>query len=239
MRPLPERVGPLHIASSYLTADQETHVGGDLYAAARIGRGTRLIIGDVRGKGLDAVDMAALVAGAFRAAAHRRSPLPELLAYLDSATCCDPSVACENRSEDDECFVTAVALDILDNDPTVRILNRGHPAPLLLSKDCVTELKADRPALPLGLGDLGDPAQAGGDIATFAFNAGDLLLLYTDGLIEARDVRGRFYPLAERVAGWGERDPGVLIGRLCDDLLAYVGGHLDDDAAMIAIERAH
>ncbi|MGW5171621.1 hypothetical protein ACWEQ1_30100 [Streptomyces nodosus] len=48
LRPLPDRLGPLHIACSYLAAGKDACIGGDLYAAARTGSRTRLIIGDLR-----------------------------------------------------------------------------------------------------------------------------------------------------------------------------------------------
>jgi serine phosphatase RsbU (regulator of sigma subunit) len=236
MRPLPEHIGPLRIASLYLTAEQEAKIGGDLYAAAHIKCGTRLIIGDVRGKGLEAIDTAALVAGAFRAAAHQRAALPDLLAFLDSAACFDHSRADEDGPDTDECFITAVGLDILDNDPIVHVVNRGHPPPLLLSDRHVTELHALHPALPLGLGEL---YPTGDDVETFPFKTGDVLLLYTDGLIEARDAHGLFYPLVERVTKWVETDPARLVSRLREDVLAHVGGRLNDDAAVIAIQRTH
>jgi serine phosphatase RsbU (regulator of sigma subunit) len=234
MHPLPERVGPLRIASLYLTAEQEARIGGDLYAAARIRCGTRLIIGDVRGKGLQAIDMAALVAGAFRAAAHQRATLPDLLGFLDGAACFEPSSAYGDAPGSDEYFITAVALDILDDDPVAHIVNRGHPPPLLLSDGRLTELHARRPALPLGLGDL---CRTGDEVETFPFKPGDLLLLYTDGFIEARDADGRFYALAERVTRWAGTDPAGFVSQLRQDVLAHVGGRLNDDAAVIAIER--
>ncbi|GLY92177.1 PP2C family protein-serine/threonine phosphatase [Actinoallomurus iriomotensis] len=235
MRPLPERIGPLRIASVYLTAEQEAQIGGDLYAAARIRSGTRVIVGDVRGNGLAAIDTSALVAGAFRAAAHQQAALPELLDFLDNAACFEPTKPDTDGTDAEECFVTAVAVDIPDDEPIVHIINRGHPAPLLLSGDRVVELTAREPALPLGLGGL---ARTGGKADSFPFAPGDLLLLYTDGVIEARDAGGRFYPLAERVAGWPRTDPGGLIARLRDDLTAHVRGRLGDDAAMIAILRS-
>jgi serine phosphatase RsbU (regulator of sigma subunit) len=231
MRPLPRRIGPLRIASVYLTAEQEAQIGGDLYAAARIRCGTRLIIGDVRGNGLAAIDTAALVAGAFRAAAHQRAALPELLAFLDDAACFEPA---GNGPDAGESFVTAVAVDIPDDQPLVRVLNRGHPSPLLLRDGSVIELAARVPALPLGLGRLSPTEE---DVETFPLLPGDLLLLYTDGLIEARDTAGRFYPLAERVAAWTGADPDTLIARLREDLTAHVGGRLSDDTAMIAVRR--
>ncbi len=73
----------------------------------------------------------------------------------------------------------------------------------------------------------------------FDFKPGDTLLLYTDGVIEARDRAGVFYPLAERVMTWPGDGPGTLVEHVRDDLLAYVGGRLGDDAAMVAIQRLH
>ncbi|WP_346770361.1 hypothetical protein [Streptomyces sp. N502] len=61
LRPLPRRIGPLRIASVYLAAEAEAQIGGDLFAAARAGQGTRFIVGDVRGKGLEAIGDAALL----------------------------------------------------------------------------------------------------------------------------------------------------------------------------------
>ncbi|WP_432040537.1 hypothetical protein [Streptomyces cucumeris] len=51
LRPPPERIGALRIASAYLAAEAEAQIGGDLYAVARTAHGTRIIVGDVRGKG--------------------------------------------------------------------------------------------------------------------------------------------------------------------------------------------
>ncbi|MCO5972719.1 PP2C family protein-serine/threonine phosphatase [Actinoallomurus soli] len=234
MRPLPARVGPLRIASLYLTAEQEARIGGDLYGAARIARGTRLIIGDVRGKGLAAVDTAALVVGAFWAAAHQRSALRDLLAFLDGAAAVDPVPADGGGPGWGERFVTAAVLDVPDEKPCVHVVNRGHPPPLLLAHGEVTELIATRPAPPLGLGDL---APEDALVDTFPFGPGDVLFLYTDGVIEARAADGAFYPLQERLRMLDEHDPGRLVERLHADLCAYTDEMLNDDVAIIAIKR--
>ncbi|MCO5988720.1 serine/threonine-protein phosphatase [Actinoallomurus spadix] len=234
MRPLPERVGPLRIASLYLTAQEEARIGGDLYGAARIARGTRLIIGDVRGKGLAAVDTAALVIGAFCAAAHQRAALRDLLAFLDGAATVELATSEEGEAGAGENFVTAAVVDIPDEEPRVHIVNRGHPSPLLLTGGRVRELRATRPAPPLGLGNLAAP-DAHAD--SFPFRPGDLLLLYTDGVIETRDADRRFYPLRERLLAWEEDDPGRLVERLHEDLCAYAADRLDDDVAVIAVKR--
>ncbi|MGW3244062.1 PP2C family protein-serine/threonine phosphatase [Streptomyces sp. NPDC001070] len=237
LRPIPRRIGPLRIASVYLAAEAEAQIGGDLYAAVRTDSGTRLIVGDVRGKGLEAVKEAALTLGAFRAVAHRQAKLPDLVAWLEQAISSELTAPAEATppAEEAESFVTAVVADIPDDEPVVRLVTCGHPPPLLLRDGRVTALEMPEPAPPLGLTHL-----AGGELAVglFAFAPGDTLLLYTDGVIEARDAAGTFYPLTGRLAGQPSGDPDALVERLCTDLLAYAGGCLGDDAAFLAISRS-
>ena len=73
---------------------------------------------------------------------------------------------------------------------------------------------------------------------TVPLQPGDALLLYTDGVTEARDGRREFYPLEERVAGLAARSGGSaedLLDLLRDDLLRHVGAPLDDDAALLLV----
>ncbi|NBE52306.1 PP2C family protein-serine/threonine phosphatase [Streptomyces boluensis] len=231
--PLPQHLGPLRVASRYLAAEAEAQIGGDLYAAARTASGTRLIVGDVRGKGMTAVGDAALLLGAFRAAAHRQASLGELVTYLDGSVCWDLAEPGET-DRSGETFITAVVLDIPDRGGHVEMIACGHPPPLVLREGRPTTMHARQPAPPLGLGELARPRY---HVDRFPFEPGDLLLLYTDGVTEARDSTGTFYPLTERVTGWTEPDPDSFLRRLQRDLLRHVGGHLSDDAAMIALQR--
>lgn len=231
--PLPRQLGSLRMVSVYLAAEDEARIGGDLYAAVRSEAGTRLIIGDVRGKGLNAVAAAARIIGSFRDAARQQGTLRELAAYLDGSVCNSRSEAVEpERTE--ESFVTATLLEIPDHEPVVRSVICGHPPPMLLRGNEIVLLDGERPAPPLGLATLTDTIYR---LGTFSFRADDRLLLYTDGVIEARNASGAFYPLAERLADRTGGNPEAFLGALRDDLLAYVGGRLDDDAAMIVIER--
>ncbi|MFE4647864.1 PP2C family protein-serine/threonine phosphatase [Streptomyces sp. NPDC056707] len=235
LRPLPDRIGALRIASLYLAAEDEAQIGGDLYAATRIEGGTRMMIGDVRGKGLAAIEEAALLLGAFREAAHQHTGLPTLAAALDqSVTRYHADFEPEDGEDSGERFVTALLLEIPEEGPISRMTSCGHPAPLLLSPGHARAVPSRHPAPPLGIGDMG-PARYTVDV--FAFEAGDTLLLFTDGVIEARDRGGAFYPLAERAAQWTGSPPEKLLHHLRRDLLAYVGGRLGDDAAIIAIHR--
>lgn len=316
LRPLPARSGFLEIASFYLPAEEEAAMGGDLFAAARTTTSTRLIIGDVRGKGLPAYSHAALLLGAFRAAAHRQATLPKLAIHLDGAVRWDSSQWVNARkvargaeagdgagaatgapaevatgaspevgdadgvagwsgpvaaaepgpgagpgpepaagtetgpgpdthtgadtdtdadADADETFATVSLLDIPDHWPVLRTITCGHPPALLLRDGWALTLRPERTALPIGLGRLaGEPDY---EVETFPFEPGDLLLLYTDGVTEARDGKGVFYPLAERAGAWSACSPEQVLRLLRADLLAHTDGRLGDDAAAVAVRR--
>jgi serine phosphatase RsbU (regulator of sigma subunit) len=234
LRPLPARTGPLSIASAYRAFDADSAIGGDLYAVARTCGATRLVIGDVRGKGLASIGSTAVMLGAFRAAAHHQLPLPELVAHLEGAVRWDSAENAGSEMDAGESFVTAVVIDIPDGEPVVHLISCGHPAPLLLRRTGVTALTVPEPAPPVGLGWMsGNPCVP----ATFPFAQGDRLLLYTDGVTETRDRNGAFYPLAERVAAWTGQAPAGLVGKITDDLVAYAATPLDDDMALVVVQR--
>ncbi|MFF3950670.1 PP2C family protein-serine/threonine phosphatase [Streptomyces sp. NPDC001902] len=238
LQPLPERIGPLRIAFDYQAAEDQARIGGDLYAAVRTPGGTRLLIGDVRGKGLPAIGDASLLLGAFRSVAYRAPPLPAMYAHLEATVSWKAAQGCAYGLDEDtavESFITAILVDFPDDRPEVRILNCGHPSPYRLAADGLAPLDPTQPAPPIGLGLL-QPSHPGVD--TFPFAPGDMLLLYTDGVTEARDASGRFYPLAERIASWpGQQTPEDLVRHVREDLLLYCGGRLGDDAALITVRR--
>ncbi|QIY60905.1 PP2C family protein-serine/threonine phosphatase [Streptomyces sp. RPA4-2] len=231
--PLPSRIGTLRLSCVYLAAEEEAEIGGDLYAAARSPQGTRVVIGDVRGKGLPAIGEAAFLLGAFREAVHQNAGLPALAGslerslsrYLDDF---------EPTDEAGERFVTALLLEIPDDDPVVRMVSCGHLAPLLLRSGRAVSAPDLAPAPPLGVG-LTDPGEV--TVAVLPFAVDDTLLLFTDGVVEARDRDGVFYPLADRVAQWVGQLPEALLRRVQRDLLDHAGGRFGDDAALIAIRR--
>ncbi|MGW4563581.1 PP2C family protein-serine/threonine phosphatase [Streptomyces sp. NPDC004561] len=231
MWPLPERIGTLRIASLYLAAEDEAQIGGDLYAATLYDGGVRVLIGDVRGKGLPAIGEAALLLSAFRESAHRHMPLADLVATLDQSV---HRYAAELEPEEEagERFVTALLMEIPDHDPITRMTSSGHPPPLLLSPGHVVTVPSLHPSPPLGV-----HTGVEHTLDVFSFEPGDTLLLYTDGVVEARDTRGRFYPLTERIARWTDDSPEALIHHVRRDLLAHAGGRLGDDAALIALHR--
>lgn len=249
LRPLPRRLGPLLISSLYLPAEEEAEIGGDLYAVAALGHCTRVVIGDAQGKGLAAVEEVGYVMSAFRRTALHQVPLAETAVRLERSMAEDIAAAARTPTADGtdtrhnrhsrfpEGFVTAVLVDIPDHGPRIEIVNCGHPPPLLLRGRDVRVLDPREPGLPLGLGNLGDAVRSPD---TAEFHIGDTLLLYTDGLVEARDPAGAFYPLQERIraGGWARLAPDELVETIRGDLERHVRRRLSDDVAIAAIQRA-
>ncbi|MFI6727605.1 serine/threonine-protein phosphatase [Streptomyces sp. R-74717] len=237
LRPPPRRIGPLQVAWLYMSAEDEAEIGGDLFAFARAEHAaTRVAIGDVRGHGLAAIGEASLVLGAFREGAHRYATLPGLVTALEDSVSRNLEDVADTERDAGEHFITCLVLEIPDDAlPTAEMINCGHPPPLLVRDQRVTVLYARQPLPPLGVSDR--PIEDD-RVDPFTFTCGDMLVLYTDGVIEARSPSGAFYPLAERVASFPATNPDTLLHHIHRDLLAHIGGHPADDAALLVIERA-
>jgi serine phosphatase RsbU (regulator of sigma subunit) len=256
LRPPPPRLGPLGFDVVYVAAAAEAKVGGDLYeAVATSAHGIRVIIGDVRGKGLGAVELATDVLGMFREQAHDACTLAELATRLDAGL-----GRGLGRHEE---FVTALLVEIDPESGRTSLFNCGHPPPLLIpaARDGsatrrVTLLEVPAPAPPLGLLALGDCSDAQ---LIHALQPDDQLLLYTDGVTEARDAKRAFYPLPDRVSVLAAKAAGSqaagkallkpvssvsgrqgqsqgLLDLVRTDLHKHVGSPLDDDAALLLVQ---
>ncbi|MFD9339856.1 PP2C family protein-serine/threonine phosphatase [Streptomyces sp. NPDC060028] len=228
-----ERIAGLHVCARYEAAQADAFIGGDLYAVQDGPYGVRLAVGDVRGKGLGAVEAVAVVLGAFREAAESEPTLEGVARRLERALAREGT----RRGSLDavEGFTTCVLGEIPADAGVVRLVNRGHPEPLLLHADGgVSALAPAELALPLGMGELGgspDRAQE------WPFPAGATLLLYTDGLTEARDAAGEFYDPEARLRGRVFPGPDELLGALSSDVRRYTGGRATDDMALLAVSR--
>ncbi|WP_345657375.1 PP2C family protein-serine/threonine phosphatase [Streptomyces siamensis] len=228
-----ERIGGLEVAARYEAAQADAFIGGDLYAVQDSPHGVRVVVGDVRGKGMGAVAAVAVVIGAFREAAEQEATLEAVAGRLERA------LAREGTRREGldafEGFTTAVLAEVPHGECVVRILNRGHPPPLLLHADgTLVTLDGGPAALPLGMGELGSwPDRA----VCEKFPHGATLLLYTDGLSEARDGRGDFYDPAERLAGRVFPGPDALLTVLAEEVRRHAGGGTTDDMALLAVRR--
>ncbi|WP_371484037.1 PP2C family protein-serine/threonine phosphatase [Kitasatospora sp. NBC_00315] len=225
--PVPARTGSGRLAVSYTSAAEAARIGGDLYEAVPLpGGSVRIIVADVQGKGLPAVRTTAVVLAAFREAAPYAERLDEVGRRIERALA--------RRTESDR-FVTAVLAEIAE-DGSVDLLNYGHPAPLVRRADGLLEsVEPQCPGPPLGLGSLTD-AGPGRDLITLA--PGDRILFHTDGLTEARDPSGEFYPVLARAgAPLSEPDPDEALARLREDVARHTRAPLTDDSAFLLFQH--
>ncbi|MFE0175898.1 PP2C family protein-serine/threonine phosphatase [Streptomyces sp. NPDC059002] len=179
-RPLPAEIGGLALAVHTNSATEGTLLGGDLYDVALTAAGPRVVIGDVRGHGVEAARIGAAVVCAFRQTAAIEPDLVRLARTLD------------HRIQDDlgdEDFVTLLLADFVPEG--VRLVNCGHPAPLRTGRR-LDLLEPPSPSPPLGL----SPRPC---LQRIMLSPEQRLLFYTDGLSEARDARGDMFPFDHQV----------------------------------------
>ncbi|MFJ5779949.1 PP2C family protein-serine/threonine phosphatase [Streptomyces sp. NPDC093094] len=237
LRPVPARLGPLRVGSLSLAAGTGAQVGGDLYEAVQTRYGVRMIVGDVRGKGLSAVRAVAVALGAFREAVHYEQDLVEVMNRCAAALRREIAVPGAYGQEILlEGFVTALVAQVPD-EPVVQLVNRGHPPPLLLHRGSASLLVPGVPSPPLGLEDLVTDLPEKPE--SHAFEPGDRLLLYTDGVIEARNRQSEFFALAEAAGEIGAGPaPQEFLEQIHQALIRHTGGDLADDVAMILADRS-
>ncbi|MET7682543.1 PP2C family protein-serine/threonine phosphatase [Streptomyces sp. NPDC005423] len=227
--PLPSRVGPVGCAGLYRAAQRGTLVGGDFFDVRDGPYGVRAVMGDVQGHGLSAVATVASLLGAFREAVLDRPDLESVAARLDRRLVVDSA-----RSRHAELFATAVLLEFSEDAGAVRIVACGQPSPVLLRDGRVTETDI-APWTPLGLG-LSDAGPLCG--RTVRLRPGDRLFLASDGVWEARNASGAFYPFAARLAALDHEDPAVLAERVWRDLLVHCPEVQDDVTMLVLTPRA-
>lgn len=225
LRPVPPVVGRFRVATRYLSAARDTTVGGDLYDVALTADGRlRLVVGDVRGKGLEAVQTAGAVLAAWRQAALGEPDPAAVAATVDDLV---------GRLLEEEEFVTAlfVELDATPGAATAAVASCGHHPPLVVAPDGAWLLETDHATTPLGL----DPRPA---VDRHPLPPGSRVLLYTDGLVEHRDERGTFFPLLEEAGALRGRALDAALDELLVRLHAFGHGHVSggDDVALVLVE---
>lgn len=225
MPPLPERVGRVGCAGFYRAAENGTLVGGDFFDVREGPSGVRAVMGDVRGHGLAAVATVVSLLGAFREAVLDQQDLESVAARLDRRLEVDAA-----GRPDGELFATAVLLEFPADARTMRVVACGHPAPVLLREGDAREITVT-PGTPLGIGLVGaDPPKE----VTVPLEPGDRLLLASDGVWEARDRSGVFYPLPDRLAALAGARGGELPTAVWTDL-DRLGYEVRDDVTMLVL----
>jgi serine phosphatase RsbU (regulator of sigma subunit) len=220
LRPVPARIGTARFAARYHSSSAEALIGGDFYDVALTPWGLRAIVGDVRGKGIDGIRLAAYTLGAFREAVFLHPDLANVARRVDER------VSAELGEED---FVTAVLVGF-SGVRDMEIVNFGHPAPVVCGPDGSRDLAPTVFTTPLGL----SPAIV---VDRFELAPGERLLLYTDGVIESRADQGSFFELAPRLPRCADAaSVDDCADWLLSEVLEHVGGHLQDDLALLVVE---
>jgi serine phosphatase RsbU (regulator of sigma subunit) len=193
--------------------------GGDIHDALVTPFGVRLLIGDVMGSGLPARETGAQVLAAWRELAVAEPSLPGIAMRLHTLIA---------RSEHPERFVTALLAGFGRGDADMVCC--GHPPPVLLRGGAASFIETF-PAPPLGLLDMTDERCT---TFTVPFGKGDMLLMYTDGVTEARDASGAYFPLTECVMAARRT---TLLDDVLDRLRGHVGDRQSDDILLLLAAR--
>jgi len=218
--PLPHIPG-WSIGAMYQPAGAENEVGGDFYDAFRVPGGWMLAIGDVTGRGAWAASITAVTRYTLRTAAALTGDPVLALATLNRALL--------SRGDLSLCSLVALAISEDPSQP-VRLAVAGHPPPLVVHGDSVSEATGKGPLL-------GAFPDAHWDLIDFSLDLGQQLVIVTDGITEAEGADGRFGEerLHEELRGAG--DPSLVMRRLEGALNAFTGGRHDDDVAILALTR--
>jgi serine/threonine protein phosphatase PrpC len=183
---------------------------------------------DAMGHGLAAAGVAAFALSAYRHSRRRGYGLLETYAAMDDAV---------GRQFPDERYVTAVIAQLDLEAGRLSWISAGHPPPLIIRDGRLSRTLRAPPAAPLGIPLEGPPPV----VTEESLQPGDLLLLYTDGLTEARHPDGQLFTLLglgdfiEREAAAGQTAPETL-RRLRHAIVDRQPGQLKDDATAVLVE---
>lgn len=220
---LPEELAGLVYARTYHSATKTASVGGDFYDLFDLDDSSvGILIGDVSGKGVEAAVLTALVKNTIRAHAHRGASPAEVLRLTNEMV---------ERYSEPGSFVT-VFFGLLDRrDGSIVYCNAGHPSVMIRrGAGDVVRLSPNSPLV----GAFPDMAFADDKSS---LEPGEVLVMYTDGLIEAR--RGPELYGEDRLGlllgSAGDRGPQETVDALLEDLTRFTGGALSDDLAILAL----
>ena len=203
-----------------------TAVAGDIYDFVQLGPSCLgILVADVSGHGIPAALVASMVKVAFSAQVDHADDPARVLAAMNQILC----------RHLEHAFVTAVYAVVNTDRQIVTIANAGHPPALLRRCDTTSPVQHDHGVM---LGCFPDAAYTNTEVAPF--RPGDRLLLYSDGVLEARDRAGQFFD-GERVARWLSDNEHTSAEQVAEaalrELTQWTGGGFDDDVTFVITER--
>jgi PAS domain S-box-containing protein len=208
--------------SLYRAAGEQTDVGGDFYDAFRVADGWMLVVGDVAGRGAPAAALTTLARYTIRTAGQLGSGPSEAFEFLNRAL--------RERGDLSLCAAVLVHLGDAGGRATARLVCAGSPPPLLLRNGGSEEVGNLGPFL-------GAFDEAGWEMAEVELAERDLLVIYTDGILDAQGETDRFGEERLRSMLKGSADPRDVIARVERALDSFVVGNPRDDTALVAVMR--
>lgn len=222
---MPDSVEGLAFAHAYRSASVEAFVGGDFYDVFEIEPGmVGLLVGDIAGKGLEAAVLTQLVKNTVRA--HAAEKLHSSAAILELTN----HIFYQVTGSDS--FVTLFFGVLEQAASRLHYTNAGHTTAVIVrASGHVVELPADSPLL----GAFPDRAFVQSETE---LGPDDLLVMYTDGITEARRGRRQYGEprLLRLLPALRLREPGEVVSALVNDVLSFTGGQLNDDLAVLVVK---
>jgi Stage II sporulation protein E (SpoIIE)/GAF domain len=225
--PLLPGIPGVDVATRYRPTGAGNLVGGDFYDVFELGAQTwGLLVGDVSGFGPEAAALTGLARYAIRAVAATERRPSAVLAQLNETML---------RQRLEERFFTAVYAVVAPSEDGVEVTlsSAGHPPAALLRDDETVELLDRRPGMLLGL--FPEPEL---EDERVLLGPGDALVLYTDGVVEARDDRGSqfgFERLEALLSTCAGRSADGIARRLELAVLDHQGDKMPDDVAILVL----
>ena len=223
--PIPEVVGEIEIATAYRPAYAQANIGGDFFDALVLGPGLLgIVIGDVSGKGPEASEWTVMSRYTLRAYAYMDPDPGLVIERLNDVVC----------SRIEESFITLFYGLIDLNNDSLTYVNAGHMPPLCVSGSGDEVLELECGNAPLGV-----VPGAKYDKCAAHFEKGARLLLYTDGVSDARGEGGLFgvSQLREFLLSNRHDSPKAFANDLIEALDKWTAGRLEDDAAALLLAR--
>lgn len=214
----------LRVGTAYVSSTREATVGGDLFDIHRIDdHRTLVLVADVSGKGLDAAVETAQVKYSIRTLVEDHTDPAVVLGKFNRTFI--------RSQRDPSSFVSAFVGIFDDRDWTLRYASAGHSPTYVRRSDWVEQLPVTGPLL--GIDD-----DAAFSSVTAAISPGDMIVLATDGLTEARDSAGVLVD-DDGVIRWirdGDKEPEHLAAELISKVTRFAGGRINDDLALLVIQ---
>jgi serine/threonine protein phosphatase PrpC len=200
-------------------------IAGDAFDYAINERHLHFGIFDGMGHGVASTLMTALAVGAYRHARRAGENIPDMYRSIDE------SLADQLAGE---AFVTSVLGQLDLEDGRLEWMAAGHPTPLLMREHRVLRQLSCAASMPLGL------SGRCVEVAVDRLEPGDMVLLFTDGVIEGRDASGEEFSLERLIDLWAKHvaaghQPEEVLRLLVDDIMGYSPGQLRDDASLLLI----